>query len=116
MNTSAQDWLASRAAPAGMLACGLRRPDGEYLCHSREAGCPVENMKTILHQFETSHAALASEGLAPHWWTWSFAQGEMRFVLRPDGWLLGLVAQFDSEAMHQLDPLSLEFRSLKLRD
>jgi len=48
--------------------------------------------------------------------TWAFAQGQIRFVERPDGWLLGLLIRTDSEAHLRLDPLSTEFLSVELGD
>jgi len=114
MSKSAQQWLANRASPSGMLACGLRRADGVVICHSREDICPLEKMERILRQFESVRAALVSDQLVPRWWTWTFEQGQIRFVARSDGWLLGLVVRLDSEAMTQLDPLSNEFLSLEL--
>jgi hypothetical protein len=114
MTKSPQQWLAGRASPPGVLACGMRRPDGIYVCHSLEETCPADTMERILGQFGSLRAALPSDQLAPRWWTWAFDQGQIRFVPRSDDWLLGLVVRFDSEAMPQLDSLSNEFLSLEL--
>jgi hypothetical protein len=114
MNNSPQEWLASRASPPGMLACGLRRPDGKFVCHSLEEICTRRTLERILGQFNSLRAALFSGQLAPKWTTWAFEQGQIRFVARPDGWLLGLCVRADSEAQLRLDPLSAEFLSLEL--
>jgi hypothetical protein len=116
MKKPVQQWLANRASPPGVLACGLRRPDGELICHSREDTCQTEKMELILRQFESLRETLVSVQMLPRWWTWAFEQGQIRFVARSDGWLLGLVVRFDSEAMPQLDSLSNEFLSLELGD
>jgi hypothetical protein len=97
-----------------MLACGLRAPGGQFFGHSLEETCPVEKMGEILGEFDGLTAALFSDTLAPRWSTWSFEQGLVRFVLRPDGWLLGLIVRPDSDALSTLDPLSTEFLSLEL--
>jgi hypothetical protein len=114
MKDAAQQFLVDRASPPGMLACGLRRPDGKYLCRSVEETCPAEQMEKILAQFEGLRASLFTEKLSPRWSTWAFEQGQIRFVERPDGWLLGLVVRTESDALPGLDPLSVEFLSLKL--
>lgn len=114
MKNPAQQWLVDRASPAGMLACGLRRPDGKYVCRSVEENFPVGKMERILGQFENQRAALFTDALSPRWVTWAFEQGQVRFVERPDGWLLGLVVRTESDAVPCLDPLSVEFLSLKL--
>jgi hypothetical protein len=114
MSQAAQPWLAGRASPPGMLACGLRGPDGKPVCHSVEESFSARKMEKILGQFEGLHAAVFADPPAPRWSTWVFEQGQIRFVLRPDGWLLGLVLRRDSEALPRLDPLSAEFLTLNL--
>jgi hypothetical protein len=114
MKDPAQQWLVDRASPSGMLACGLRRPAGKYVCQSVEESCPTWKMERILAQFEGLRASLFSEQLAPSWFTWAFERGQIRFVERPDGWLLGLVVRAESDALTSLDPLSIEFLSLKI--
>jgi len=109
-----QQWLARRASPSGMLACGLRGPDGKSFSHSLEGSCPAGKMDQILAQFEHVRSALFSDQLAPRWHTWAFEQGQIRYVQRPDGWLLGLVARSDSDAVRRLDALSQEFLTLEL--
>jgi len=114
MKDPAQQWLADHASPAGMLACGLRRPDGKYVCRSCEESCPAAKMEKILGQFAGLRAAVFTEKVSPRWSTWAFEQGQIRFVERPDGWLLGLVVRTESDAVPRLDPLSREFLTLEL--
>ena len=114
MKNSPQKWLTSRASPPGMLACGFRGPDGKFTCHSLEEVCPVRTLEKILGHFEALKGALFSDQLMPSWTTWAFELGQIRYVERPVGWLLGLVVRSDSEAQPQLDPLSTEFLSLDL--
>jgi hypothetical protein len=117
MTNAAQQWLTGRASPPGMLACGLRGPDGKFECHSVEESCPARNLEKILDQYDDLRAAVFSvprAPRAPRWSTWMFEQGQIRFVPRPDGWLLGLVVRTESDALPRLDPLSAEFLALKL--
>jgi hypothetical protein len=114
MKNSPQEWLATRASPPGMLACGLRGPDGNFTCHSVENTCPATTLEKILGQFEDQRATLFSDQFAPRWTTWTFEQGLIRLVARPDGWLLGLIVRANSEAQPKLDPLSTEFLALEL--
>jgi len=114
MKDPAQQWLTDHASPAGMLACGLRQPDGKYVCRSVEESCPAAKMEKILGQYEGLRAAVFTEKLLPRWSTWAFEQGQIRFVERPDGWLLGLVVRAESDAVPRLDPLSREFLTLEL--
>ena len=112
MNSSFQQWLANCVSVPGMVACGLRQPDGKLVCRDVEAGCPAGTMEKILAQFEDLRAAGFMRDLAPRWSTWNFDQGRVRFIERPDGWLLGLVARHGSAAAHGLNLLSQEFLSL----
>jgi hypothetical protein len=113
MSDAAQQWLSGRASPPGMLACGLRKPGGALVCRSVEGLCPVAKMEKILAQFESLEPALPQGESAPRWTTWNFEQGQIRFVPRADGWLLGLVVRPDSAAAPKLDPLSEEFLALQ---
>ena len=114
MKDPALQWLTDRASPPGMLASGLRRPDGKLICHSVEETCPATKMERILGHFPGLHAAVFTDQLPPRWSTWVFEQGQIRFVERSDGWLLGLVIRAESEALPRLDPLSVEFLALEL--
>ena len=79
-----------------------------------EESCPAGKMEKILGQFENVRAAISTDKLSPRWSTWAFEQGQICFVERPDGWLLGLVVRAESDAVPGLDPLSREFLSLEL--
>ena len=114
MKDPAQQWLMNRASSPGTLACGVRRPDGKLICRSVEESCPAGKMEKILGQFENVRAAISTDKLSPRWSTWAFEQGQIRFVERADGWLLGLVVRAESDAAPGLDPLSREFLSLEL--
>jgi hypothetical protein len=109
-----QQWLVRRAAPPGTLACGMRGPDGKSICHSLEDLCPPARMERILVQFDSLRSALFSDQLAPRWSTWAFEQAQIRFVKRPDDWLLGLVVRVESDAALKLDGLCEEFLTLEL--
>ena len=55
-----------------------------------------------------------TDKLSPRRSTWAFEQGQIRFVKRPDGWLLGFVVRTESDALPGLDSLSPEFLALEL--
>jgi hypothetical protein len=114
MNDPALQWLTDRASPPGMLACGLRRPDGKFVCLSLEESCPMAQIENILGHFDSFCAAMFTEEPAPRWSTWAFEMGQIRFIERPDGWRLALAVRAESDAVTGLDPLSQEFLSLPL--
>ena len=114
MKDAVLQWFNGRVSPPGLLACGLRQPDGNFACRSVEASCPVPRMEKVLAQFASLRAALFSDALAPRWSTWEFEHGQVRYVERADGWLLGVVVGAGAEAMPGLDQLSQEFLSLQL--
>jgi hypothetical protein len=116
MNELALQWLTDRASLPGTLACGLRRPDGNFVCHSVEETLPAATIEIILGHFDSIAGAVFAEPLLPFWSTWSFEQGQVRFVDRADGWRLALVIQHGSDAAPALDSLSVEFLSLQLDD
>ena len=114
MKSTSQQWLKSQASPPGTLACGLRRPDGQFVCHSVDDKCPVDRMEMVLSMFESLHKSVVPDARTPRWTTWSFEQGHIRFAPRPDGWLLGLVVRSGSEAFRTMDPTCTEFLAVAL--
>ncbi|HWC60442.1 MAG TPA: hypothetical protein VHC44_12170 [Verrucomicrobiae bacterium] len=114
MNNSALQWLVSRASLPGTLACGLRAPDGQLICHSVNDACPASIVEKILGRFDNLAAAAITESSLPHWSTWAFEQGQVRLVERPDGWRLALVVRTGTDAVPALDQLSQEFLTTQL--
>jgi hypothetical protein len=109
-----QEWLVRRAAAPGTLACGLRGPDRKSICHSLDETFTADRMEKILAQFEVLRPAVFPEPAAARWSTWSFERGQIRFVPRPDHWLLCLVVRPDSDATLRLDGVCREFLALEL--
>jgi hypothetical protein len=54
----------------------------------------------------------AVQGVA-RWHTWIFANGKIRYVLRPDGWIFAIAVRTNSDAAQVLDPLTEEFLALQ---
>ena len=114
MNETLQQWLDERMTRPGSLGGGLRGPDGASHCQSADATFPREKVERLLEQLAQVQPQLA-EGLpSPRWSTWRFEQGKIRCVVRPDGWILGLVVRPDTDAERQLDQASDAFLTLDL--
>ena len=113
MNNSIQQWLEHCGSPPGIIACGLRQPDGKLVCRNIEADCPAGMMEQIFGGYEDLRNAGLTGELAPRWHTWTFEQGRLRFVERPDGWVFCLVARAGSAAAANFDMLSRDFLSLE---
>lgn len=97
---------------AGMIACGVQKPKAKPICQSADDVCPQAKMEQVLSLFETIQTTLSANGVAPLWSTWMFEQGHVRFALRADGWLLGMLVRPDSEAFEKLDQHTREFLSM----
>jgi len=112
MNDALTQWLAGCNLAPGMIACGVRRPDGACLSLHLNDACPPEKMDAALEQLAQFIPLSDNSGLAPQWLTWTFADGQMRVVPRPDGFLLALVAEPNTPASQNLDLFSSEFLAL----
>ena len=112
MNDVFQPWLAARAATQGMLACGVRLPDGACLAHSFNELCPPTTLEKILSQLAVGPWSPSGDAATPRRITWTFEHGQVRLCWRPDGALLGLVTQSKAEAAQEFDALSAEFLAL----
>jgi hypothetical protein len=104
----------SQPATSGTLAGGLQRPNGEVVGHGLEERYPAEAIEGIVRQFENVHAAIATEDSAPLWTTWDFEKAQIRFIPRPDGWLLAIIVRPKSDSANALDAVSQEFLALRL--
>ena len=109
MKDDFQTWFAGLSVMPGMLACGVRRPGGKCATSGQEKNYPVEKIEKLLRQCGELHEPLPAAGFSPRWTTWAFEFGHLRFVPRPDKWLLMLLASPDSEAVRELDRISEDF-------
>jgi hypothetical protein len=93
MNDILQEWFVTGATAPGMLGCGIRLPDSTCQSYSFNDMCPREHLDQVLHQLAETMTLLASHGLAPHRLTWTFEQGQIFLITRPDGTLLALATR-----------------------
>jgi len=112
MNNASQERLTAGATVPGLLGCGLRLPDSTCLGYSFDETCPREHWDHILHQLAEAMTVLAGHGLAPRRLTWTFAQGQIFLIPRPDGALLAVATRPNTEAAENVDQLAEEFFSL----
>jgi hypothetical protein len=112
MSHSQQGLSAPGATVPGLLGCGLRLPDATCLSYSFDETYPRERLNDILHQLAETMTLLADHGLPPRRLTWTFEQGQIFLIPRPDGALLALATQPNSEATENVDQLAEEFFSL----
>ncbi len=112
MSNTSQERLRASATVPGLLGCGLRLPDATCQSYSFDEMCPREHLDAILHQLAETMTLLAGHGLAPRRLTWTFEQGQIFLIPRPDGALLALATQPNTEAAENVDQLAEEFFSL----
>jgi len=109
MKKNFKTWFSEVPATPGLLTCGVRRPNGKCAGYGDDRIYPAEKIEKLLQQFADLNAPLDAAELAPRWSTWAFEYGLLRFVQRPDKWLLMLLVSPETEAAHKLDQLSEEF-------
>jgi hypothetical protein len=112
MKDSFNRWLEQHASTPGLLACGVHK-SGKCMCRSADESCSSYMVETLLGRFSLIESSLLSDCAAPCWNTWVFDQGQIRFVLRTDGWLCALIVSADSEAALKLTALSYEFLKIQ---
>jgi hypothetical protein len=112
MKKPVNQWLAQHTSTPGLLACGAHK-SGKCICHSADVSCPSGIVEALLGRFNLLKSSLFSDCAAPCWNTWVFDQGQIRFVLRADGWLCVLIVRADSEAALKLTELSYAFLKIK---
>jgi hypothetical protein len=109
MKADFKTWFARLPAMPGMLACGVRQPNGKCIGYGDDRIYPAEKIEKLLGQFAGLHEPLAAAEFSPRWTTWAFEYGHLRFVMRPDKRLLMLLVSPDTEAVRELDRIAEEF-------
>ena len=112
MSNTSQEWLAAGTTVPGLLGCGLRLPDATCLSCSFDETYPREHWDQIMNHLVEAMTVLTGQGLAPRRLTWTFELGQIFLIPRPDGALLALATQPDTEAAENVDQLAEEFFSL----
>ena len=115
MKDPVKEWLPQRVTAAGVLAGGLRRPNGKLAVQCADASCPPAAMENLLRQLDGSRNLFPTTEPQPKWVTFSFEQGQIRFVTRPDGWHFAVVVRPETAAALALDAWCAEFLELKLK-
>jgi hypothetical protein len=110
-----KEWLPQRVTQMGVIASGLRRPNGKISVQCADAICPPAAMENLLRQLDGARVLLANERPAPRWVTFGFEHGHIRHVVRGDGWQFALVVRPETDAAQNLDVLSEEFLGLPLK-
>jgi hypothetical protein len=115
MKDPVKDWLPVRINVMGVLACGLRRPNGKLHSQCADASCPPAAMDNLLRQLDGSRTLTAQDNPRPRWVTFCYEHGLIRYVTRADGWYFAVVVRPETEASGQLDAWSEEFLGLALK-
>ena len=116
MNSALEQWIASCARSPGALGCSVQLPDRTCVSRSFNEDFPQRHLDEALRCLAEFAPVLSGHGLFPRSFTWSFIQGQVRVVARPDGALLALILQPGSAVTQNLDALTGEFFGLKLSD
>jgi hypothetical protein len=112
MNELFQQWLDGRLSVPGMIACGVASSEAAGACWSKDANFPAEKMGEILTVLQNTVPVPGAGQGGIRWHTWIFANGKIRYVLRPDGWIFAIAVRANSDAAQVLDPLTEEFLAL----
>ena len=107
-----QEWLTKRSLPPGVLAVGFRQPDGGVSGQSLDPKCPQAGVEELFNQYSALDIKTGEDEPAARWCTWVFERGLVRFVERPDRWMMGIIVAPESSAQSVLDTLAREFLAL----
>jgi hypothetical protein len=115
MKDNLKTWFAGLPTVPGVIAGGVRQPNGKWGGFGDEKKFPPEKIEKLLQQCAELHEPLAAAELSPRWTTWAFEYGHLRFVPRPDQWLLILLVGPETEAAQHLDQLSEKFLAVPVK-
>lgn len=112
MKEAFHQWLASNTLLPGVHACCVRFPDRACLTQVFGEPLTADRLDQTWNTIVEMIPALSAQRLPPTRMVWSFQQGELHFVLRPDGIALGLYTVPQSTESLAIRQLIAEFLSL----
>ena len=91
-----ESWLGQISGEVGLLACGVRLPDGSFLTQSFSYDFPADQWDVVwkkldetAHTFSLRHLPVARQ-------CWKFERHHLYWAMRPDGLAFGLLATQDA--------------------
>ena len=114
MNDALNEWLASCALMPGMLGCGVRFPNQICLSYSFNEACSRERLDEMLNSLAGALTRFSAQKPASPLLTWTFTEGLVRLIVRPDGVMLGLASTSDALAAENLKQVTEEFLTLQI--
>lgn len=114
MNDALTEWLAGCALIPGMLGCGVRYPNQTCLCYSFSEDCSRERLSNMLNSLAGASTRFSAQKPASLLLTWTFTEGMVRLVVRPDGVMLGIAGASDTLAPENLKQVTEEFLALQI--
>ena len=115
MNDSLSQWLAGCALMPGVRGCGVRFPNCVCQSYSFNEDCSRELVDEMLNSLAETLTRFPHREPAPRWLTWTFSDGKLRLVIRPDGVLLGFASALDTPTEEQLNQISEEFLPMEIQ-
>jgi hypothetical protein len=91
MNEAFSRWIEQNGTLPGVLACGIRFPDGNAACHISSGDLTTAQLKQTLEQLADAVKGLNLHRLVATRLQWSYENGRVYYVLRRDGIGLGAV-------------------------
>jgi hypothetical protein len=97
MNDLFERWLDNPRL-SHVQACCVRLPDGQ--CRTQVAGTELssEDFEEVMNRIAAVVPLLIRQRLLPGQSIWTFAQGKLHYVVRPDRAVLGFFWKLDREA------------------
>jgi hypothetical protein len=91
MSIPVTTWLNRISADSGLLACGVRLPQGSCVNQSFTPSFPSEKLDDVWGQLSEAVNAFRLRRIALNRLCWKYDRVHVWFVVRPDGLGLGLV-------------------------
>ncbi len=114
MNDALTEWLASCALMPGMLGCGVRFPNQTCLSYSFNDACSRERLDEILNSMAGALTRFSTQKPASPSLTWTFTEGLVRVVVRPDGVMLAFASASGTLAAEIMKQVTEEFLALQI--
>lgn len=94
-----ESWLQQISPEVGIVACGVRLPDGTFVTHSFSYDFPADQWESVWRKLDETVQTFSLRHLPMARQCWTFQRHHLLWVMRQDGLALGfLVTQEEAEA------------------
>jgi hypothetical protein len=96
-----ESWLSQISPEVGIIACGVRLPDGSFVTHSFSYDFPEDQWQAVWQKLDETVQTFSVRHLPVARQCWTFERHYLLWIMRQDGLALGILTTQESAEAHE---------------